>query len=289
MSEFILPKNESYHWELITLEKAEYYLSLNKQNRRIRRATVDKYKRDILSGSWDYYTTDNKISISEDNELKDGQHRLTAVVESGYPVWMRVFTGISNKANIFDRGAIRSTADILNLSGKFEHVSSDICSTAKLLCRLCLRGNSIKISISDSDVGRMLNGNYSFIDKAVRITRSGGNHAISKKAPCMAATTVALKAGISEDDLMEFYKIVNSGFPSGQNPSPAIVLNKYLIKMKLKEAAPEQEQLFNFTVQAIYDFINNIPRTKPYNLNCRRYQPTLNLMTEEIKIKGGES
>lgn len=75
-------------WEEITPERAADLLSRNSANRPIIGRALLRYKDDLVNGA--FTVTHQGIAINEDGCLIDGQHRLTAIIETGIPLWFRV-------------------------------------------------------------------------------------------------------------------------------------------------------------------------------------------------------
>jgi hypothetical protein len=113
--------------KLVTPEWAMMILKhFNMGNRRIRKAKVARYARDMTDGHW--MTTHQGIAFDKHGKLIDGQHRLMAVVESGMSVKMITFRdGMSGELEgtgmVIDDHEARSPADFLSLSGEFGMVS----------------------------------------------------------------------------------------------------------------------------------------------------------------------
>lgn len=99
--------------ELVTPQQALQMLQHNYGNRPLRKSFVDQYVDDILRGKWKL--SHQGIAISKEGRLLDGQHRLTAIVESGISIQMVIARNV-DEASFFvmDRGKTRSLRDILN-------------------------------------------------------------------------------------------------------------------------------------------------------------------------------
>lgn len=93
----------------------DHLLSLNRNNRSIKKCHL-KWILDAIEKK-EFVLTGQGIGISVDGDLIDGQHRLTAIREAGYPpVEILVVTGIDPRARIYiDQNAKRSTADMLKI------------------------------------------------------------------------------------------------------------------------------------------------------------------------------
>lgn len=101
----------------VTPELAETWLSRNPNNRNIRRAVVDGYARDIEAGRW--RLNGETIKFGPRGQLLDGQHRLSAVAQTGATVPMVVVRDLADDVMVtVDTGAKRSYADALKLAGE---------------------------------------------------------------------------------------------------------------------------------------------------------------------------
>ena len=121
-------------YELITPEIANSLLETNTENRKISKGTVEAYANDMLAGNWDE-TVGVAISIDESGILRDGQHRLSAIVESGVAIHMWVCRNVSSDG-IYDNNRKRSNADqIMILRSDFDNVykSTRYISVARAL------------------------------------------------------------------------------------------------------------------------------------------------------------
>jgi len=97
-------------WVSVTPAMAAEWLKLNSLNRPIRRQTVSKYASVMRSGQW--VRSPEAIGFDVNGRLIDGQHRLTAVVESGVTVEFLVVRNLP--VGVFDvigQGPRRSSAD----------------------------------------------------------------------------------------------------------------------------------------------------------------------------------
>jgi hypothetical protein len=108
----------------VTPEMAREWLSKNKNNRSMRRHRVTKIRDDLRNGR--FYTTHQGIAFNCNGDLKDGQHRLTAIAEEGIGAWIMVTTGLPSQAVVYlDRGGIRQVHDNARLAG-FDVTKNDI-------------------------------------------------------------------------------------------------------------------------------------------------------------------
>jgi hypothetical protein len=100
----------------ITPALAEDLLKLNKNNRKIREATILSYSKEMKRGNWQL--TGEAIKISKTKRLLDGQHRLHAIIKSGATIEMLVISELPDEIfNVLDTGSLRNAKDVLSIIG----------------------------------------------------------------------------------------------------------------------------------------------------------------------------
>ena len=101
--------------EKITPPKATEYLAQNLCNRPISPPTVQKYVRLMQAGK--FYVTHQGVAFDEEGRLRDGQHRLAAIVAANTPVSLLVTRGLSEEAALaIDDGRKRTDAQALSMA-----------------------------------------------------------------------------------------------------------------------------------------------------------------------------
>lgn len=112
----------------ITPAQAQRWLDGQHHNRPLRDRIVELYLHDMKIGNWEI--TGQGISLDADGHLVDGQHRLTAIVRLGHPVWMVVTKGVTHNAAVraCDSGPMRTGGQRLAMQGeKNGSLKSAIC------------------------------------------------------------------------------------------------------------------------------------------------------------------
>jgi len=100
----------------ITPKMADAWLAMGSANRGLQRSTVDRYKNDMIAGRW--IGRDCHLTLSDAGVL-NGQHTLTAVVESGCYIdaWVQTLpNGVTARDLRVDIGSKRSAAYLLDQS-----------------------------------------------------------------------------------------------------------------------------------------------------------------------------
>lgn len=126
--------------ERVTPSKAEHYLRSNTINRGMRPKRVKHYADQMTRGLWK--VSPHGIVFGKTGRLLDGQHRLKAVIDSGTPVNMVVFTDVEDSLyDVMDAGMPRSLADRTGLS-------KDDVSICSLIIRMVF-GSGEAIAVND--------------------------------------------------------------------------------------------------------------------------------------------
>ena len=101
--------------ENITPKKATEYLAQNFCNRPLTPTTVQKYVGLIQTGQ--FYLTHQGIAFDEQGRLRDGQHRLAAIIQAAQPVTMMVTRSLTEAACLaIDDGRKRTDAQALSMA-----------------------------------------------------------------------------------------------------------------------------------------------------------------------------
>lgn len=101
---------------MVTPTMAKRLLELNTDNRPINERTVKRYTDDMKNGNWKF--TGDTISISKTGKMLNGQHRLTAIMQSNTSQKFNLQTGLEDDVfDVIDTGKNRSAADTLAIAG----------------------------------------------------------------------------------------------------------------------------------------------------------------------------
>lgn len=151
-------KNQYSHVEVIDPDLAKLLLEANVRNRHISQSRVQSLARDMAAGN--FKLTHQGIALDREGRLIDGQHRLSAIVESNTTQHMVVTYNVEPDAfNSIDVGIQpRSIAQIASLvrGSKYASVTTAAC---KILWNILEenQGKSIRKQWTQSEVFNMLN------------------------------------------------------------------------------------------------------------------------------------
>ena len=246
--------------ELITPEIAQELIdnhNANNPRRKINRNVVSAYAVDMANGAWNL--NGEPIVIDANGEIKNGQHRLLAVIAAGVPVFMYVLRGTDPSIVSYDHCFGRRINHELGVSSNTETLANIIVSDGYRYS-----------STSYGSVGRYINDHSEDIGEALRISSRGVNKsAIGCKRDVYGFIYLALRTGGDAVELSQFMEIVNSGFMlTDRASSSAIVLAKFLQSEKhTRRNRINCMTRMQFVANAYRDFCNGVDRRRNYTIN----------------------
>lgn len=236
--------------QIATKQLVDSLLAINTNNRPIRKGVVDRYKRDIQSGNWIF--TNQGIGISEGGTLVDGQHRLQALKEAGYPpIEILVVRGISeDAAKAIDQHAKRSMRDILAFS--FDaRVSRGTPGIANVIYKSSKNWSGMTVATA-SELLDIVADYQDEILFAVRLAKSHNFY----PAPCLAAFAIAAKT-FDQDKIAEFARSVEDGEMLAKN-NPAYHLRNFIVTGRMNSGGSLlQKDRFEKTMKSLTAYCEN--------------------------------
>ena len=152
----------------MTSELAKDYLSRNTQNRNVKKRVLSFYKKQMRSGSWK--ENGEPIIIDKNGIVKDGQHRLMAVAETGYAYRVPVISGVSpDVMDTIDTGTNRSAGDVLHLEGFKNATKLASIIKAILLGKITTEAAS-SVQISNNDILNFAMEKKSYLEEIMKST-----------------------------------------------------------------------------------------------------------------------
>lgn len=239
---------------------ADWLEKNNTGNRNIRKGDVEALKLIIERGLWE--TTHQGLAFYDDGTVADGQHRLSAIVQSGRGVWVNVTTGLERRAvHAIDGGTLRTKLDRLHFSG----VQSDGHRVS--VCGLLIaqfkaeeagreRWQTAKIP------SREFEDFYSKFLEAIEFVLG-----FKRPERCPAPLTAAVASAWytqDRDRLAEFFAIMHNGRTSSHRDGAAIRLRDHINKGKYGAGSPARNDLFLRCCGALRYFIAGQPLSKLY-------------------------
>ena len=250
---------------LVTPEVAKTMLAKNTNNyRKINSKVVDQYASDMKHGRW----VDNgeTIVFDEDGNLKNGQHRLTAIVRSGVSLMLTVVSGVDRNINNYDQHFKRTLSQFMTAEG--------LPSTLRLpyitgAVRCLLNGGFLNTIATNSEVCSAITSDSDAWMTVGKLCDEKHNNygilCVSRNVSFAITLYMALKDGFLVEDLRDCVNTCNSGMPSKLHDSTsAIVFRNMAIKSKSVYSREHKMLLFSASYQALRDYLHDVRRTKPY-------------------------
>lgn len=227
-------------WEIITPEKAKEILKKNGKNRSISWSTVNAYARDMAKGYWTEGVGVG-ISIDENGILRDGQHRLEAIVKSGVSVRMLISRG-TDPNGIYDCNRKRSVSDQISIiSRDFESVykSPRYIGCARVLLTPNNEGTHMVATAKEVEAftRRHKTELDGFFLKFPQ-TKSKGFYVVA----VILALFTAYANGIGMEDILHFYSVLVSGMSTGEEDYPIVAYRNYLLERD-RAVPPTREEV----------------------------------------------
>lgn len=201
--------------------------------------------------------------FDQTGRLKDGQHRLAAILVAKTPIQMTIITGIADDVTIFDSGMTRSVRQIANASGH------DISNTEAAVA------TAIVGRLGKATRGKVLeyiNGHVDELKRAYRVSNAGGK-GLSRRVSRVTATFLMLRDGMKSFEAENFFKIFNSGNiigADGNDPSSALVARRMFEKYK---AMPTNQHVVREQVDIMIQAMRDYRDGKKRQLNYKVKEP----------------
>lgn len=241
--------------ELITPEMAAEYLTRNKTNRILRERDVNSIARDIVNGN--FKLTHQGIAFDSEGNLIDGQHRLTACVKAGVPIYIRVTRGTEFKnAAYVDIGIKRTLQDGFAFTGKYsDSPALRNKSMSGAIRKLVFYGYNSNVVLTNAEMETFLDA---FRDELETLYKCSSSRK-STPSPINAAALSALLCGESSEDIFKYFSIFLNGDSSGcegHNISAVYNWNRQLMDAKLHHTTFQNAKVYSSTQNSIWNFIH---------------------------------
>jgi hypothetical protein len=257
------PSGVTYSLEVITPTMAEQWLAKNVQNRRLRKAVMARYSRDMKSKTW--IENGSSIVFDKAGRLSDGQHRLEACVEVGVPFLTLVVRGVAEDAqNTMDDGAKRTLADRFDFLGK-----SNTSAAASIVRRILLwdagfQTNTGTYQPTTHEAIELLDSDPT-VELAVECAVS--MRGAKLLPPSIIGLAWWLFWDIDPDGCQTFWDGIHVGAGLSED-SPVLVLRNQIIRKASEPGRIPETVILAWVIKAWNDFREDRTRVRPYNLRA---------------------
>jgi hypothetical protein len=258
----IVTEEPASSFVVMTKDLVDRLLEINTRNRNMRPQVVEYYRQCIENGMW--LPTNQGIGVSASGFLIDGQNRLEALKEAGYPhVRMLLVTGLSDQAMAaVDSGANRSARDYLHFLFDTK-VSAQIAAILRtLLLEEHKGGTSTFAKFAPQQYAEKLQEVGDSINAILSVEGIGKTH-----APVLAAIVLAHHNGYV-DESIKFAELLATG-EMLERDNPVLVLRNWLNTTKGGGGAPLVIERYQKTVRALQLFIDGKKINRLYSTRGR--------------------
>jgi hypothetical protein len=193
----------------VTPEEAGRLLSSNTCNRSLKKSHVQYFEAQLQRD--EMQLTHQGIAISKSGKLLDGQHRLTAIVNSGITVELLVATDLPDESfAVLDTGVTRSAADALSVEGVANY------SLTAAAIRSCICYEKMSNSVWNGAVAKKLSTASAVLDRyrlepsewdwAGQVAKRNTLTRILVPASAAALAYLAVRAGYSKEYVESFMR-----------------------------------------------------------------------------------
>ena len=247
--------------EKITPEQARKYLLANTDNyRKLSRGKVAQYAGDMKAGRWQL--NGQGIAFGKDGILKDGQHRLAAIVQAGVPVEIAVNRDIENDVTLFDIGLNRTVKQIVSASGT--DIPKVVGSAA----------NALVGAFSPAPKGMVVKyiaEHMEELERAYRVSCLQGNGSRVLMSTVLAAYLTLRTDRMPVYEMEVFFRVFgkrNTFGSDGYEPSGALVAARMFDDRKGKTSQAQQREQLEILLLAMKDFHEGKARQISYRLSA---------------------
>lgn len=259
--------------ETIDEVKALEYLTHSDGNRPYRQSYASQLASKQGRGEWQ--TNGDSIRFDSDGILRDGQHRLKMVTQTGIPIEVVVIRGIDPNAFItMDIGRKRNLADVLSIQGE---ANPQNLAGALAWVRRYLSGNMLSYGATHEQHLAILSQHSSIRDSVAFCSN------LSKPAgyPGQPTISTATHYLFSQVDPLKAGKLIEgyiTGLELGGIRDPIYRLREQVIGYKHSKLKPTPQQMFGLFCFAWNAFQNGRSQSQSFRLPTHQ--------RERIRIDG---
>lgn len=259
---------------------ARWMLLLNVRNPRpIKPLLVQLYQSEMGSGGWDALNpTHQGLAFDDLGHLTDGQHRLMAIIGSGFEGWFMVTFGVAASA-VIDVGRTRTLGDAVRLSTSCVEadVAADVAAIVSIIADSSGRQRASKRE--RVEIYKRIRVN---VDFAVELKREVGGRPQLGRAPIWAAVAVADLAGVARGTLRSFARIMGDGQRTDNDGSVSVMRlrDRVLTTTRSRISAREEFLLAQRVIKALASGKQltkfYVPEEAPYHVPLATFDQTEN-------------
>lgn len=239
--------------ENVTPQMAAAYLSKNTNNRPLSKGRVEAYVNAMLRGEWQF--NGDPIRFSEDGALIDGQHRLSAIVQSGTEQKVLVIRDLPQSTfQTIDIGAARSAGDLAALVGV---KNSNVATSGARIYLVWKQSGSLSVPVSKRPTSAQI---IDFVTKnpvSERATSYVAGSMFLRRliSPSVACFMYLAFSTVSEEKAVEFLNELKE--PSSIDwQNPAFLLRERLTQASMGKTKLKRNETIALIMKAWRSWLN---------------------------------
>ena len=264
-----------YNVEKITPATAKEYLRANTKNPRgtkLNMARVKQYAHDMANGLWEL--NGEAIVFDKRGVLKNGAHRLAAIMTANVPVEIVVIRGVDESVTAYDMPYLRTVSQMAN--------AEDIDVQKEMLCAVKILYNLLPEHVpTHMEIKQYAKAHENELNRAYRTLLNGEYTRYNKRATCGLASYLMLQTQQMPFYEVElFFRVFSSGDSCGTDGyevSPALIARKIFQDRWTGKSNPRtQKEQLDILVQALMAFHESKERKTNYKISQPfAYEPLL--------------
>lgn len=233
--------------EWVTPTIAKRWLDQNIGNRAIRRGLVQQYAKDMQHEKWERKPV--AICFDDESHLGNGQHTLSAIVESGVSQELLIARNCPKRSiAMMDRGKTRTLSDVANFLG------TDFSDRKASIAKIIKWGPGHRYQKSFDELFEAYLEHSEVIDFSV----SNLSKAVGLSAPVLA---ICAKAAYTSDrtKISRFLHVLKEGIPSDESEIAAVRLRDFARSLRGAHSGLVRVELYGKAMTALRAFLDGRP------------------------------
>lgn len=228
---------------------AKDWLAFNKNNRPVNRIAIERYKRDMEEGSWQF--AGDPIRVDNTGRIIDGQHRLIALSEitSDIEIEFLLISGLEPESQmVMDQGVKRTTGQQLSILGvkNYNHVAAAAKFYLVWSSGVLFRDNKVQSRVTTPQIQEWVMDNADFYELENELHTQ---IAEVEASPSVVTAAIYKFNLIDEEAARTFLELLVTGAGLASD-SPILALDKRLRRVRREKIKLSNRDILALFIQA---------------------------------------
>lgn len=245
----IVPNKLMYAVTTFNSKMAKDWLAFNKNNRPVNRIAIERYKRDMEEGSWQF--AGDPIRVDNTGRIIDGQHRLIALSEitSDIEIEFLLISGLEPESQmVMDQGVKRTTGQQLSILGvkNYNHVAAAAKFYLVWSSGVLFRDNKVQSRVTTPQIQEWVMDNADFYELENELHTQ---IAEVEASPSVVTAAIYKFNLIDEEAARTFLELLVTGAGLASD-SPILALDKRLRRVRREKIKLSNRDILALFIQA---------------------------------------